>query len=38
MILKFALILIVGKTGFASHTKHATKATQGFTSFIRDNI
>ena len=38
MILKFALIPIVGKIGFASHTKHIVKATQGSTSFMRDNI
>ena len=29
MILKFALIPFVGKTSFASHTKHAAEATQG---------
>ena len=31
-------VLAVGKIGFASHTKHAAKAAQGFTSFMRDNI
>ena len=29
---------IVGKTGFASHTKLTVKATQGFASFMRDNM
>ena len=29
---------IVGKIGFASHTKPIAKATQGFTSFMRDNM
>ena len=38
MILKFALILIVGETGFASHTKSTMGATQESTSFMRDNI
>ena len=28
----------IGKTSFASHTKHTTKETQGSTSFMRDNI
>ena len=36
--LKFALIPIVRKTGFASQTKHGVEATQGFTSVMRDNI
>ena len=36
MILKFALIPIVGRTGFAFHTKHTAEATQGYTSFMRD--
>ena len=29
---------LVGKTGFASYTKLTAKATQEFTSFMRDNI
>ena len=28
----------VGKTGFASHTKHAVETTQESTSFMRYNI
>ena len=28
----------VGKTDFASHTKPAAETTQGFTSFMRDNV
>ena len=38
MILKFALIPIVRKTGFASHTKPTAEVTQKYTSFMRDNI
>ena len=28
----------VGKTGFVSHTKPTVEATQGSTSFMRDNM
>ena len=36
--MKFALIPIVGKTSFSSHTKPIAKATQGSTSFMWDNM
>ena len=38
MILKFALIPIVGKTSFASHTKPTVEVTQGSTLLMRNNI
>ena len=37
MILKFALIPIVGKTGFVSQ-KPTAEVTQESTSFMRDNM
>ena len=35
---KAPAIVSVGKTGFTSHTKPTVEATQGSTSFMRDNI
>ena len=38
LVSTFYKVSSVGKTGFASHTKHVAKTTKGSTSFMRDNI